>query len=203
MNRKTTSPAYRVAVTGILAAAAVTLSFLESLLPAMPFLPPGAKLGLSNVAVMFTAVAMGLPEMLAVIVVKCLFTLIVRGLTAFFISLSGGLLSGLVMFALARLSARRSADGGQKRAAFGYVGISAVSAVFHNLGQLIAASVTAGVSLAPYLPFLVLFGLLFGVLTGTVLGAVMPALRRQTAAFIKKGSKDGKAARSALPDQQE
>ena len=46
-------PARRVAVTGLLAALALTLSLLEGMLPPVPVLPPGAKLGLSNLAVMF------------------------------------------------------------------------------------------------------------------------------------------------------
>ena len=206
MKKKTIAPAYRVAVTGILAAVAAALSFLESLLPALPFLPPGAKPGLSNIAVMFAAVSFGLPTMLAVILIKSMFTLFLRGLAAFFISLCGGLLSGLVMFALSRIRQRTDADGDGKRAAFGYVGISAVSAVCHNLGQLLAASLTAGVSLAPYLPLLTLFGLLFGAVTGTILGAVMPVLQRQTAAFARRNGqngKNGKADPSAAPTEAE
>ena len=179
------SPAYRVALIGILSAEAVALSFLESLIPAVPFLPPGAKLGLSNVVVMFAAVSFGLPSTLAVILVKSLFTLVARGLSAALIGLCGGLISGLAMFALSRLTLR---GGGKNKGAarFGYIGISAVSAVCHNIGQLAAASVSAGTTLFAYLPFLILFGLLFGSVTGTVLGVVLPALRRQTAVFTDK-----------------
>ena len=36
----------RVAFTGLLAALAIALSFLEGLLPPLPMMPPGAKLGL-------------------------------------------------------------------------------------------------------------------------------------------------------------
>ena len=41
-----------VALTGLLAALALALSFLEGLLPPLPFLTPGAKLGLSNIFTM-------------------------------------------------------------------------------------------------------------------------------------------------------
>ena len=40
----------RVAFTALLAALALALSFLEGLLPPLPMMPPGAKLGLSNIA---------------------------------------------------------------------------------------------------------------------------------------------------------
>ena len=98
-----TSPAKRVAVAGILAALALALSFLESLLPALPFLPPGAKLGLSNIVVLFSVLTASLPQAMAIVVIKSAFTLFTAGGSAFFISLCGGLLSCLVMFLLTRL----------------------------------------------------------------------------------------------------
>ena len=52
----------RVAFTGLLAALAIALSFLEGLLPPLPMMPPGAKLGLSNLATMYAAGSLGLPS---------------------------------------------------------------------------------------------------------------------------------------------
>ena len=51
----------RVAFTGLLAALAIALSFLEGLLPPLPMMPPGAKLGLSNLATMYAAAAWACP----------------------------------------------------------------------------------------------------------------------------------------------
>lgn len=56
-------PAGRVALLGILCALAVGLSFLEGLLPVLPV--PGAKLGLSNIIVMYALSALNLPAALA------------------------------------------------------------------------------------------------------------------------------------------
>ncbi len=42
----------RLALMGLLFALAMALSFLESLLPALPMLPPGIRLGLSNIITM-------------------------------------------------------------------------------------------------------------------------------------------------------
>lgn len=50
---------YRIALTGLLGACAVALSYLESLLPTAAFLPPGAKPGFSNLANMFAASLLG------------------------------------------------------------------------------------------------------------------------------------------------
>ena len=52
--------ARRVAVTGLLGALALTLSLLEGMLPPVPTLPPGAKLGLSNIAMLFAVQSLGL-----------------------------------------------------------------------------------------------------------------------------------------------
>ena len=68
-----------VAFTGILAALALALSFLEGLLPPLPMMPPGAKLGLSNIATMYAAGSLGLPSALFLAVFKGLFSLMTRG----------------------------------------------------------------------------------------------------------------------------
>ena len=52
-----------VAWVGVMASLAIALSFLESLLPQMPFLPPGAKLGLSNLVVLYAAAVTTLPRL--------------------------------------------------------------------------------------------------------------------------------------------
>ena len=49
----------QIAVMGMLTALSSALSFLEWLLPPVPGLPPGVKLGLANVVVMFTAFSLG------------------------------------------------------------------------------------------------------------------------------------------------
>ena len=106
---------------GMLAAAAIALSAAESLFPALPFLPPGAKPGFSNLACMLAASGMGLGPAFSVAVCKALFAGLTRGLSAGLLSLCGGLLSTAVTFLL--LKGRH----------FGYVGIGIAGAVGHNL----------------------------------------------------------------------
>ena len=48
----------RFALMGLLFALAMALSFLESLLPALPMLPPGIRLGLSNIVTMYALFAL-------------------------------------------------------------------------------------------------------------------------------------------------
>ena len=103
----------RVALTGLLAALALALSFLEGLLPPLPMMPPGAKLGLSNIASMYAAGTLGLPSALFLAVFKGLFALMTRGGMAGIMSLSGGIFSTLVMWLLLK----------KARASLGVVGV--------------------------------------------------------------------------------
>lgn len=168
-----TSRARLVAVTGILGALALTLSFLESLLPAVPFLPPGAKIGLANIVVMFSALTANVPQTLAVVLVKSVFSLFHSGLSAFFISFCGGLLSAAVLLLCLKI----------RRIPVSMIALSVCSAIAHNIGQLAAASVISGTGLWGYLPALLVFGAVFGVVTGVVLKIVMPVLLKMQHAF--------------------
>lgn len=82
-------------------------------------------------------------------------------------SLSGGILSATVMFLLLRFADK----------SFGLVGVSVISALSHNLGQLGAAVfITGTASIAYYAPALAVFGIVTGAVTGILLRAVMPAI---------------------------
>ena len=165
MHREEGRPAGRVALLGILCALAVGLSFLEGLLPVLPV--PGAKLGLSNIVVMVALSAMNLPAALAVVFVKAGFALL-RGGTAFLMSLAGGICSTLLMALLFRGLPR----------CFSYLGIGVVGAVGHNTGQLLMAMLLVDSSLIYYAPWLLLMALAAGMITGTALNLLMPALER-------------------------
>ena len=159
--------AYKTALSAILCALALSLSFLESLLPPIPFLPPGAKPGFSNIITMFAAGSLGLVQTLLIVLVKGCFAFVTRGVTAGIMSLSGGILSAVTMFILLRY--------GDK--IFGLMGISVISAIFHNIGQLIAAAFITGTSsIVYYAPALAVFGIATGAVTGVIFKAVIPAL---------------------------
>ena len=147
-------------------ALALVLSFLESLLPALPFLPPGAKPGLANIVTMFAACTLGLPSALYIVVIKALFALLTRGVTAFFMSLCGGLLSAAAMYLLFKAKGR-----------IGLIGISVISALMHNFGQLIVSFFLVGsAAVFGYAPFLLLFGIVSGILTGVIFRIILPAV---------------------------
>ena len=169
--------AKKTALMGILCAQALALSFLENMIPAMPFMPPGAKPGFSNIVTMFAALTMGLPQAMCITVVKAAFAGVTRGFTAFCMSLAGGVLSTLAMWLLLRIKSRP----------FGLLGVAIVSVVCHNAGQLAMAVVFTGTgAVLGYAPALLIFSLVTGAITGTVLRVVMPALEKQSSFFMKQ-----------------
>ena len=148
----------RLALMGLLFALAMALSFLESLLPALPMLPPGIRLGLSNIVSGYT-----------IAVLKSLFVLLTRGAVAAAMSASGGIASVTVMLLLSLLPGIRRQ----------YLLLSVFGGAAHNMGQLIAARfIISNQYVWYYLPVLLAAGLLMGAITGMALRVVMPYLDR-------------------------
>jgi heptaprenyl diphosphate synthase len=163
-----------IALAGLLGALALALSFLEGLLPPLPGMPPGARLGLSNLATMYAAGCLGLPWALAVAVVKAGFGFLTRGLTAGLMSLCGGLVSASLMWlALTKTSAGLAVTG-----VWGALG--------HNLAQLGVACVLTSPAALAYGPFLLGYGLLTGLLTGTTLKLTLPPLQKLSRYLLRR-----------------
>lgn len=156
----------KAAMTGVLGALALCLSFLENLLPPLPMTPPGFRLGLSNLATMYAAGSLGLPCALFLAVLKGGFAFLTRGAAAGLMSLSGGLFSTLCVWLLWR----------KTKTPFLMLGVC--GALAHNAAQLAMARVLTSSAVVFYIPFLLLFGILTGVLTGTVLRLTLPSLER-------------------------
>ena len=154
----------QLARTAMLCAVAIALSAAESIFPPLPFLPPGAKPGFSNLAAMLAASGMGIGPALSVAVCKALFAGLTRGISAGLLSFCGGILSTIVTFLLLR---------GKKLV---YVGIGVAGAAAHNLGQLAAAALLLTPAILGYLPWLMLFAAITGTLTGLLFGLLEPRM---------------------------
>lgn len=170
MRKVRTMKTNKVALLGIFGAVALVLSFLESMLvPDIPFLPVGAKPGLSNVVTMYIVGTMGFSGAVYITLLKALFALITRGATGAFMSFCGGLLSTVSVCLLIKYQDR----------VFSYLGLGIVGAVTHNIGQLIAACIVSGTfALINYGKYLLVFALITGAVTGTVLMLLMPRLSK-------------------------
>lgn len=170
----------KLALLGMFCALAMALSFLESLIP--PIIPvPGVKPGFSNIVTMLSLSAFGAPYALAVTLFKALFALITRGVTAFFMSLCGGLLSLGVMIILFRIFKKH----------IGYIGIGVLCAVAHNLGQLTVAAVLLGNTILNITPVLLISGVICGIITGTVFHYTIPVLNKLTKNLPVKTGEQG------------
>ena len=158
----------RVALGGMLAALALAFSFLEGLLPPLPGMPPGARLGLSNIVTMYALFVLGTRKGFAIAVLKSFFVLLTRAPMAAFMSLCGGLLSVLCMALCSRV----------KWLGKDYMLLSVIGALAHNLGQLLASVAYTSTVMFYYLPVLVVSGVIMGIVTGVMLRVVMPYIQR-------------------------
>lgn len=168
----------KLTLLSLLSALALVLGFMENmLLPDIPFLPVGAKPGLSNIVTMFTASLYGFSGAVYITLIKGLFALFTRGATAAVMSLCGGILSTAVMCFMIK----------KEWKSLSYIGIGVLSATVHNFGQLFAACfITGTASLLSYGKYLLLFGLVTGFVTGTVLEVSMPKIKVTLNQILKK-----------------
>jgi heptaprenyl diphosphate synthase len=147
----------KVVFLALLVAMALAVSLLESMIP-LPFIAPGAKLGLSNIVILVTLVVFGFPEGLTVSVMKSVLLMLVTGsVSSFLYSFAGAVLSCVVM----------GIANGYLRKVFSLVGVSILGAVSHNFGQLLVASIVLENSrVFFYYPILILTGLVTGYFVG-------------------------------------
>lgn len=145
----------RVALTGLLIALALILSYLESLVP-LSFAMPGVKLGLPNIAVVFALYRLRTRTAAAISLLRvALVALLFGSALSLAYSAAGAVCAFAVMWLLKR-SGR-----------FGCTGVSVAGAVAHNLAQVGAAAVLLRTAaLAWYLPVLCLSGTAAGVCIG-------------------------------------
>lgn len=165
---------YETALCGILCAQALALSFLEGLLPAVGWLPPGAKPGFSNIITMFTVQCVGFPQALTVTFIKSLFAFFTRGTIAGVMSFAGGMMSTLAMFILIRFFENQ----------LGIIGVSVICALVHNTSQLaISMIITGSFNTVYYAPALGVSAVIAGIITGILLRTIMPVLEKQKKYF--------------------
>lgn len=145
----------KIAVTGLLTALALILSYVESLVPMLPGIP-GVKLGLPNMLILLALYTYGWREALSINVMRILLTGFLFGnMFTIVYSLAGAGVSFLAMLTAGKL------------AVFSMKSVSILGGVFHNIGQLFVACILVeGFSMLAYLPVLLVAGLLTGLLNG-------------------------------------
>ena len=152
----------RVAYFGVFTALALIFSYVESLIP-INFGIPGVKLGLANLITLIALYKMSVKEAFLISIARVVLSGFIFGnLFAILYSLAGGLLSLAIMTWFKRSNK------------FSIYGISMAGGVFHNVGQLMMAIlVVESVTIAGYLPVLLVSGLLTGLVIGAVSGETL------------------------------
>ena len=144
-----------VALTGLLIALALILSYLESLVP-LSFAIPGIKLGLPNLVIVFALYRLRPGVAAAISLLRVLLVALLFGSA---LSLAYSAAGAAVSFAVMLLL--------RKSGRFGCAGVSVAGAVAHNFAQIAAAALLLETaSLAWYFPVLCLSGTLAGVCIG-------------------------------------
>lgn len=159
---------YRIALTGILAALALALGYLEFLIPFDAAGVPGIKPGFANILIMAAMYLLGAGEAAFVSAVRIALSWLLFGsVTSLIYSLCGGALSFAVMLIL------------KKTGKFGYVGVSVGGAASHNIGQLMAAALLLGSGAVwYYAPVLLAAAAVTGTVNGLLLKAALPAAEK-------------------------
>ena len=159
--------AQRVAVSGLLTSLMLVFGLIERQFPLTAAIP-GVKLGLANSVLLYSLYMLGIKQSFILMLLKALMSwLIYTNMSAMFYSLGGGLCSLLVMILLSRMNG------------VSILGVSALGAVFFNVGQILVAVVMLNTPqlIVTYLPVLMVSGVVTGVLTGVVAKMVLKHLK--------------------------
>lgn len=145
----------KLAALAVTVALAMVLSFLESRIPAFVAIP-GIKVGLANIAVIFTLYKFGERDAAIVSVIRVLLVSLLFGsVVSLWYSLAGAALSFTVMMLLKRFTPLAT------------VTVSVIGGITHNIAQIGVACILLETNvIAYYLPFLLLSGTVAGIAVG-------------------------------------
>lgn len=156
----------QIALSGLLTSLMLVFGFIERQFP-LPVPVPGIKLGLANSVLLYALYMLGIRQTIVLMLLKSLMSwLIYMNLSAMLYSFAGGVLSLTAMILISRMKGVSP------------VGVSALGAVFFNIGQILMAAWVLGTPqlIVTYLPVLMVSGVLTGILTGVIAKLVMKHL---------------------------
>ena len=149
---------YKMVYMGLLVSMALVLSLIERMLP-IPFIAPGAKLGLANLIIVISVYTLdSYKDSFIILILRILLSAILGGsMSSLLYSISGGIFSFLVTILVKNLGGKYVS----------VIGVSTSAAVFHNVGQLLAASIIfKNLNIFLYLPILSIAGIGTGIFIG-------------------------------------
>ena len=149
----------KMALLGVLTAAAIVIAILESFIPSVGI--PGVKLGLANIVILIILYELGIWEAVVVNLLRVLVVSLVRGTflsMGFLMSLTGCVLSLGIMILFYLLVKK-----------FSIIGVSVIGSIFHVAGQILIAMIYLGSAyIFLYLPVIAISAIITGVFVGIV-----------------------------------
>lgn len=151
----------KIAYLGVFTALAIIFAYVEFLIP-INFGLPGIKLGIANVVTVLVIYLYGYKEAFLVSVARIVISaFLFTNAFSLFYSLAGFLVSFIIMIFLIKLDK------------FSIAGVSIAGGVFHNIGQLIVATIIVNqIKITYYAPILILSGVTTGLIVGLVSGFI-------------------------------
>lgn len=145
---------------------AMILSYIESRIPTFVAVP-GIKIGLANIAVIFSLYKFGIKESMAVSIIRIvLISMLFGSPISMLYGLAGGILSLVAMILLKRFTPLKE------------IAISVCGGVLHNVGQIGMASILLSTNvIVYYLPFLLLSGTVAGIVVGIASALLIKRIR--------------------------
>ena len=150
---------HKIALLGVLTAAAIVISIIESFIPSIGI--PGVKLGLANIVILIILYELGVMDAIAVNLLRVLLVASLRGTIfsmGFVMSLTGAVFSLTIMIIFYLLIKR-----------FSIIGVSVIGSIFHVSGQILIAMFYLGTTyIVLYLPVIAISAIITGVFVGII-----------------------------------
>jgi heptaprenyl diphosphate synthase len=160
----------RIVYIGLLVAQALVLHLFERMIP-VPFVAPGARLGLANLINVIAIYTLDNKKdaFLVLFLRLTLATMFGGNLSSFMYSAAGGILSFFAMLFVKEVFKEKVS----------IIGVSAAGAIFHNVGQLlIASSIVKNIWVMLYLPVLSAMGIGTGIFIGITANYMVGHLKK-------------------------
>lgn len=169
-NRKNFSDgrtSHRIAISGLLSAFAVVISYIEAIIPINIGIP-GVKPGFPNLVIIIVLYNYGIKEAGIVNLIRILIVGFMFGnVMSIVFSITGALLSLIIMWMAKKLPG------------ISMIGVSVCGGVAHNIGQIVIAMfITTVYSLTYYIPFLIIGGIITGMLIGITGNIIQHSLHK-------------------------
>ena len=155
----------KLTIYALLIAAALVLSYIESIIPTF-FAVPGMKLGLTNIVIVVALYKLNWKSALLINFARVILATAMFGNAASFAySIGGAMLSLTVMIIVKRLGR------------FSIIAVSACGGIAHNLGQIIVAMILLSTYQVGYYMIVLWFtGIVTGLFIGIISGLIVERL---------------------------